>query len=57
MGVDSSVPPNAIAVNREVSAEEEDAGCMTPRSETQKQLSDAGSEECIMDDGPRQRKA
>ncbi|KAF1939346.1 hypothetical protein EJ02DRAFT_258324 [Clathrospora elynae] len=38
-------PPNAIGVNQEVLVEEDDSGSMTPRSETQKQLSDAESEE------------
>jgi hypothetical protein len=56
MGADSGVPPNAIGVNQVVSVEEEESGMITPRSEAQKQLSDAGSEEWIMDDGPRPRK-
>jgi hypothetical protein len=56
MGADSGVPANAIGVNQVVSVEEEESGIITPRSEAQKQLSDAGSEEWIMDDGPRPRK-
>jgi hypothetical protein len=50
------IPANAIAVNQEVSVEEEDAVSMAPGGEGQKQLSDAGSEEWIMDAGPTQCK-
>ncbi|KAH7414485.1 hypothetical protein DE146DRAFT_37055 [Phaeosphaeria sp. MPI-PUGE-AT-0046c] len=56
MGADSGIPSNAIGVNQVVSVEEEDARSMTPRSDVQKAVSDAGSEEWIMDDGPRPRK-
>jgi hypothetical protein len=55
MDADSGVPPNAIGINQVVLVEEEEAGTITPRSEMQKRLSDAGSEEWIMDDGLRPR--
>ena len=56
MDADSNVPPNAIGVNQVVLVEEEESGSITPRSEARNKLSDAGSEEWIMEDGPRPRK-
>jgi hypothetical protein len=50
------VPSNAIGVSQKVSVEEEDVGSMAAGGEGQKQLSDAGSEEWIMDAGPTQCK-
>ncbi|KAH3918558.1 hypothetical protein HBI56_135090 [Parastagonospora nodorum] len=50
------IPSNAIGVSQEVSVEEEDVVTMAPGGEGQKQLSDAGSEEWIMDAGPTQCK-
>lgn len=52
-GADAGVPPNAIGINQVVLVEEEDTRSITSRIEAQKKLSDAGSEEWIMD-GPRQ---
>jgi hypothetical protein len=57
MDVDSNIPPNAIGVNQVVSVEEEESGSITPRSGAVNKLSDAGSEEWIMDDGPHPRKS
>ncbi|KAH7080465.1 hypothetical protein BKA63DRAFT_244406 [Paraphoma chrysanthemicola] len=57
IGADHNVPPNCIGVNQVVSVEQEETGSMTPRSDAQHKLSDAGSEEWIMDDKPRPRKA
>lgn len=57
MCASSDIPPNAIGVNQVVSVEQEESGSITPRSEARNKLSDAGSEEWIMDDGPRPRKA
>jgi hypothetical protein len=56
MGADSGIPANAIGINQVVLVEEEEAGTHTPGSDVQKRLSDAGSEEWIMDDGPRPRR-
>jgi hypothetical protein len=55
MGADSGIPANAIGINQVVLVEEEEVGTITPRSEVQKRLSDAGSEEWIMGGGPRPR--
>lgn len=52
-GDDAGVPPNAIGINQVVLVEEEDTRSITSRIEAQKKLSDAGSEEWIMED-PRQ---
>jgi hypothetical protein len=52
MEVGSSIPKNAIGINQVVSVEQEEVGAMIPGSEGQNKLSDAGSEEWIMDDRP-----
>lgn len=57
MSASSDIPLDAIGVNQEVAVEEEEADSPTPKSEAQEKLSDAGSEEWIMDHGPRERKA
>jgi hypothetical protein len=51
MRADSEVPPNSIAVNHVVTVVEEGSGVMTPNSNGERKLSDAGSEEWIME-GP-----
>ncbi|KAH7388808.1 hypothetical protein BKA66DRAFT_582289 [Pyrenochaeta sp. MPI-SDFR-AT-0127] len=53
-GVASSIPANAIGVHQVVTVEEEESGSLTPHSDRitkGNNLSDAGSEEWIMDDG------
>jgi hypothetical protein len=57
MSESSDIPLNAIGVNQEVSVEEEEVEPTTPRSEGPYKMSDTGSEEWIMDDGPRECKA
>jgi hypothetical protein len=57
MSATSDVPLNAIGVNQEVFVEEEEVEPTTPRSETQYKLSDTGSEEWMMENGPGERKA
>jgi hypothetical protein len=54
MEAESSIPKNAIGINQVVSVEEEETG--TPKSEARNKLSDAGSEEWIIDDETRQQK-
>jgi hypothetical protein len=56
MEADPSIPKNAIGINQVVLVEEEEAGSGTPGSEVQNKLSDAGSEEWIMDDEHRIQK-
>jgi hypothetical protein len=51
MRADSDVPPNSIAVNHVVTVVEEGSDVMTPKSNGDHKLSDAGSEEWIME-GP-----
>lgn len=56
LDVASSLPANAIAVHQVVIVEEEDSGNLTPPSERDIKgngLSDAGSEEWIIDHGPK----
>ena len=56
LDVDSRLPANAIGVHQVVTVEEEDSGNVTPRSERDTKgngLSDAGSEEWIIDHGPK----
>jgi hypothetical protein len=57
MSESSDNPLNAIGVNQEVVVEEEEAEPITPRSEAPYKTLDAGSEEWIMEDGSRERKA
>jgi hypothetical protein len=47
------IPENAIVINHAVSVEEGEISPTTPRSEAPKKLSDASSEEWIMDDVAR----
>jgi hypothetical protein len=57
MAADRDIPPNSIGVNQVVSVEQEETGSITPRSEARNKLSDAGSEEWIMEEGQKPRKA
>lgn len=58
-GPPSSVPAGAIGVQQVVTVEEEQSGSVTPHSDRDTKannLSDAGSEEWIMDDVPKKRR-
>lgn len=48
MRADYEVPPHRFA-DQVVSAEQEKSGAVTPRGDGNRKLSEAGSEECIMD--------
>lgn len=56
MDAGSNIPPNAIGMTQVLSVAEKELGSITPRSGIVNKLSDAGSEEWIMDDALRPRK-
>ncbi|CAO2650584.1 Nn.00g018760.m01.CDS01 [Neocucurbitaria sp. VM-36] len=57
LDVASSIPANKIRVQQVVTVEQEESGSITPRSERDIKVSDAGSEEWIMDDRPKPHKS
>ncbi|KAF2031946.1 hypothetical protein EK21DRAFT_61952 [Setomelanomma holmii] len=57
MEINKDIPTNAIGVSQVVSVEQEETGSITPKTDARSKMSDAGSEEWIMDDGPKSRKA